>query len=160
MNLEAQLLKIIEDQQLQLKQQQQEQAKALQLIQQQSATIEQLKSYTQTLNDKHSEAVTIVQKYQQIVRNLSEQTISPNFSQSVQESLKAQLQTRLSDLVQNLSIENQVKTLIANSLPSLVQAEIEEQLKPLAEKIIKRMSSVEQYQQKLADLTQQLSTRL
>ena len=106
MSLEAQLLKIIEEQQLQLKQQQQEQQKALELIQAQSMTIEELKSFTQTLNEKHSEAVKIVQKYQQITQKLSAQTISADFSQAIQENLKTQLQTRLSDLVQNLQIEN------------------------------------------------------
>ena len=131
MSLEAKLLKIIEEQQLQLKQQQQEQQKALELIQVQSATIEQLNGYTKTLNEKHSEAVTIVQKYQQMVQKLSEQTISATYSQSVQESLKAQLQTRLSDLVQNMSIENQAKSLIVDILPNMVQAEIEQQLKPM-----------------------------
>ena len=49
MNLESQLLKIIEEQQNQLKQQQQEQEKALQIIQQQSLTIEQLKNYVNEL---------------------------------------------------------------------------------------------------------------
>ncbi|MFW2065009.1 hypothetical protein, partial [Acinetobacter ursingii] len=82
----------IEEQQLQLKQQQQEQQKALELIQVQSATIEQINGYTKTLNEKHSEAVTIVQKNQQIVRNLSEQTISPNISQKLHENLESQLQ--------------------------------------------------------------------
>ena len=160
MTLEAQLLKIIEDQQFQLKQQQQAQEEALQLIQAQSATINELKQYTQTLNNKHNEAVKIVQKYQQIVRELSEQTISATFSQDVQESLKIQLQTRLNDLVQNLQIENQVHSLIKQEIPLLVQAEIERQLKPMTEQIIKRMSSVEQYQQKLAELIQTVSSRL
>jgi hypothetical protein len=44
--------------------------------------------------------------------------------------------------------------------PNMVQAEIEQQLKPMTEQIIKRMSSVEQYQQKLAELIQQISSRL
>ena len=106
MSLEAQLLKIIEDQQLQLKQQQQAQEEALQLIQAQSATINELKQYTQTLNSMHNEAVKIVQKYQKFVQELSEQTISATFSQDVQQNLKVQLQTRLNDLVQNLQIDN------------------------------------------------------
>ena len=160
MSLEAQLLKIIEEQQLQLKQQQQEQQKALELIQAQSATINGLNQFTKTLNEKHNEAVQIVKKYQQITQELSAQTISTTFSQTVQESLKSQLQTRLSDLVQNLSIENQAKSLIVEILPNMVQAEIEQQLKPMTEQIIKRMSSVEQYQQKLAELIQQISSRL
>ncbi|MCX2633090.1 hypothetical protein OQ642_25710 [Klebsiella pneumoniae] len=101
MKLEAQLLKIIEDQQLQLKQQQQKLAEALEYIQAQSASIEQLKSYTNTLNSKHNEAVKIVQKYQKFVQELSEQTSAAKFSQTIQENLKVQLQTRLSDLVQN-----------------------------------------------------------
>lgn len=158
--LETQLLRIIEDQQLQLKQQQQEQETALQLIQQQSATIEELKSYTQTLNEKHSEAVTIVRKYQQIVRNLSEQTISPNFSQKLQEYLNSQLQEHLRELVMSLSIDSEVKQIIRKELPVLAQIEIEQQLKPMTEQITERMRSVERYQQKLAELIQQVSSRL
>jgi hypothetical protein len=75
--IEAQLLKIIEEQQQQRATTAEEQA--LQLIQQQS-TIRELESYTKTLNEKHSEAVKIVQKYQQIVQSLSEPTISADFS--------------------------------------------------------------------------------
>ena len=45
------------------------------------------------------------------------------FSQAIQENLKTQLQTRLSDLVQNLQIENQAKAILANSLPRLAQSE-------------------------------------
>ena len=145
---------------MQLKQQQQEQQKALELIQVQSATIEQLNGYTKTLNEKHSEAVTIVQKYQQIVRNLSEQTISPNFSQKLHENLESQLQEHLKELVMSLNIDSEVKQIIRKELPNMVQAEIEQQLKPMTEQIIKRMSSVEQYQQKLAELIQQISSRL
>ena len=145
---------------MQFKQQQQEQQKALELIQVQSATINGLNQFTKTLNEKHNEAVQIVKKYQQITQELSEQTISATFLQSVQEGLKAQLQTRLSDLVQNMSIENQAKSLIVEILPNMVQAEIEQQLKPMTEQISKRMTSVEQYQQKLAELIQQISSRL
>ena len=128
MNLESQLLKIIEEQQHQLKQQQLEQEKALQLIQLQSQTIEQLKSYTRTLQEKHSETVKIVQKYQQIVQNLSEQTISPNFSKKLHENLESQLQEHLSELVMSLNIDSEVKQIIRKELPKLVQAEIEQQL--------------------------------
>ncbi|MDR8174183.1 hypothetical protein XB94_18265 [Acinetobacter baumannii] len=160
MNLESQLLKIIEEQQHQLKQQQLEQEKALQLIQLQSQTIEQLKSYTRTLNDKHSETVKIVQKYQQIVQNLSEQTISPHFSTKLHETLECQLHERLSELVTSLSLDLEVKQLIRKELPTLAQIEIEKQLKPMSEKITERMHSVEQYQQKLAELIQQVSSRL
>ena len=119
--LEAQLLKIIEDQQLQLKQQQQAQEEALQLIQAQSATINELKQYTQTLNSMHNEAVKIVQKYQKFVQELSEQTISATFSQDVQQNLKVQLQTRLNDLVQNLQIDNQVKNQVSKIIPQAVE---------------------------------------
>ena len=160
MSLEAQLLKIIEEQQLQLKQQQQEQQKALELIQVQSATINGLNQFTKTLNEKHNEAVQIVKKYQQITQELSEQTISATFSQDVQQNLKVQLQTRLNDLVQNLQIDNQVKNQVSKIIPQAVELEINSQLKPLAEQITARMSSVEQYQQKLAELIQQISSRL
>ena len=158
--LEIQLLRIIEDQQLQLNQHLHVLLTSFQLIKQQSATIEQLKSYTQTLNEKHSEVVTIVRKYQQIVRNLSEQTISPNFSQKLQENLKSQLQEHLSELVMSLNIDSEVKQIIRKELPNLAQIEIEQQLKPMTEQIIERMRSVERYQQKLAELIQQVSSRL
>lgn len=160
MTLEAQLLKIIEEQQHQLKQQQLEQEKALQLIQLQSQTIEQLKSYTKTLNEKHSEAVKIVQKYQQIVQQLSEQTISPHFSTKLHETLECQLHERLSELVTSLSLDLEVKQLICKELPTLAQIEIEKQLKPMSEKITERMHSVERFQQKLAQLIQQVSSKL
>ena len=160
MKLESQLLKIIEEQQQQLKKQQLEQEKALQLIQLQSQTIEQLKSYTRTLQEKHSETVKIVQKYQQIVQNLSEQTISPHFSTKLHETLECQLHERLSELVTSLSLDLEVKQLIRKELPTLAQIEIEKQLKPMSEKITERMHSVEQYQQKLAELIQQVSSRL
>ena len=160
MTLEAQLLKIIEEQQNQLKQQQQEQEKALQLIQQQSATIEQLKQYTKTLNDKHSEAVKIVQKYQQIVQELSEQTISVTFLQTVQDNLQAQLQIHLNTLVKDLKIENQVHSLIEKELLILVQNEIEKQTGPLAQQMKEKLDSVSNYHEKLHRLVQTLSLRL
>ena len=109
---------------------------------------------------EHTEAVKIVQTYQQIVQSLSEPTISAHFSQTIQDNLKALLQTHLSDLVQNLQIDTQVNAQIANILPNLVQQEISTQIEPLAEKITERMHSVEQYQQKLAQLIQRISTQL
>jgi hypothetical protein len=61
---------------------------------------------------------------------------------------------------ESLNIDSEVKQIIRKELPNMVQAEIEQQLKPMTEQIIKRMSSVEQYQQKLAELIQQISSRL
>jgi predicted glycosyl hydrolase (DUF1957 family) len=49
MNLEAQLLQIIEQQQQQLKEQQKQQEQALQLIQAQNRTIDELESYNNKL---------------------------------------------------------------------------------------------------------------
>ena len=121
---------------------------------------QQVKQYTQTLNSMHNEAVKIVQKYQKFVQELSEQTISATFSQDVQQNLKVQLQTRLNDLVQNLQIDNQVKNQVSKIIPQAVELEINSQLKPLAEQITERMSSVEQFQQKLAQLIQQVSSKL
>ncbi|KQD44110.1 hypothetical protein APD12_06265 [Acinetobacter pittii] len=60
----------------------------------------------------------------------------------------------------SLNIDSEVKQIIRKELPKLVQAEIEQQLKPMTDQIIKRMNSVEQYQQKLAELIQQVSSRL
>jgi uncharacterized coiled-coil DUF342 family protein len=160
MSLEAQLLKIIEDQQLQLKQQQQAQSEALQLIQAQSATIDELKQYTKTLNDKHHEAVKIVQKYQQITQELSGQTISPNFSKKLHENLEYQLQEHLSELVMSLNIDSEVKQIIRKELPKLVQIEIEKQINPLALQMKEKFDSVSSYHEKFQDLVQKISSRL
>ena len=160
MKLEAQLLKIIEEQQLQLQQQQQKLAEALEYIQAQSATIEQLQSYTKALNEQQTEAAHIVTKYQQIVRQLSEQSISATLPQTLQDSLQVQLQTRLNNLVKNLQIENQVHNLIKQEMPILVQAEIEKQVAPLAEQLTEKMHSAQQYHKKFEDLIHQISSRL
>ena len=160
MSLEAQLLKIIEDQQLQLKKQQQSQSEALDSIKTQSATIDQLKQYTKTLNDKHHEAVKIVQNYQRITQELSEQTISPIFSQKLHENLESQLQEHLKELVMSLNIDSEVKQIIRKELPNLVQIEIEKQIKPLALQMKEKFDSVSSYHEKFQDLIQKISLRL
>ena len=100
MSLEAQLLKIIEDQQLQLKQQQQAQEEALQLIQAQSATINELKQYTQTLNSMHNEAVKIVQKYQVRARTVRANYLSNFFTRCTTE-----LESTVADTFKRFSAE-------------------------------------------------------
>ena len=115
MTLEAQLLQIIEEQQHQLKQQQEQQQQAFQLIQQQGRTINELENYTAILREKHSEAVQVVKRYQTIVKQLSEQTIPPHFSDSLQRDLQQQLEKRLTALVDCLNIEQQ----ITKALPRL-----------------------------------------
>ena len=66
MNLEAQLLQIIEQQHQQLKEQQKQQEQALQLIQAQNRTIDELENYNNKLvnycnqlNEKESELINI-----------------------------------------------------------------------------------------------------
>lgn len=164
MSLEAQLLRIIEEQQQQLLQQQQQlqrqqqvQEEALQLIQAQSATINELKQYTQTLNNKHSEAVKMTQEYQKVVRKLLEQTISPHFSRNLQASLETQLQATLKDLVTSLNVEKEAKTLLKKSLPILVQEEILLQLQPLTEAVLEKTISLERSQEELKPLITQMS---
>ncbi len=160
MTLEAQLLQIIEEQQKMLKEQQRAQQASLELLQVQSRTIEQLKTLTHTLGDRHSEAKRTIEQYQQTVQKLSEQTISPTFTKNVQETLERQLETHLAELVQTLEIENSVEAMIQRSLPKMIQREIDERIKPLARQLSEKMTSVEQYQQKLADLIQKISSRL
>lgn len=156
MTLEAQLLQIIEEQQHQLKQQQEQQQQAFQLIQQQGRTINELENYTAILREKHSEAVQVVKRYQTIVKQLSEQTIPPHFSDSLQRDLQQQLEKRLTALVDCLNIEQQ----ITKALPRLTQTEIEKQLEPLTKQVIEKIASAEQYQRGLRDLIQTLSTKL
>jgi hypothetical protein len=74
--------------------------------------------------------------------------------------LESQLQEHLSELVMSLNIDSEVKQIIRKELPPLALNEIEKQIKPLTEQIIKKMDSVEQYQGKLADLIQEVSSRL
>lgn len=166
-SLEAQLLRIIEEQQQQLKQQQQQQQEALTLIQAQARTIEELESYTETLKNRNSKLiernnllVEQITTYRGIVKKLSEQTVSEHFSEALQNELATVLKTHVTKLVSSLDVQEELRSLLREILPSLVQAEIEKQTKPLANQISERMNSVEQYQQKLADLIQDISSRL
>ena len=137
---------------------------------QQESQIEQKDGYASTvINDyraataaaqRATEAAHIVTKYQQIVRQLSEQSISATLPQTLQDSLQVQLQTRLNNLVKNLQIENQVHNLIKQEMPILVQAEIEKQVAPLAEQLTEKMHSAQQYHKKFEDLIHQISSRL
>lgn len=158
--LQAHLLAVIEEQQQQLKQQQLKQEEALKIIQAQAGTIEELKTYTATLNSKHSEAVQVVAKYQEIVRKLGDQTISPHFSQNLQANLAEQLQKQFKTLVSGLSIESQVQEELQVILPTLVQREIEKQTKPLADQISEKLTSVQQYHEKFEALIEEVSSRL
>lgn len=91
---------------------------------------------------------------------LSEQTVSEHFSEALQNELATVLKTHVTKLVSSLDVQEELRSLLREILPSLVQAEIEKQTKPLANQISERMNSVEQYQQKLADLIQDISSRL
>jgi uncharacterized phage infection (PIP) family protein YhgE len=154
--LEAQLLMVIEEQQTQLKEQQQQQEQSLKLIQAQSRTIGELESYTKTLSDKHSLAVEVVKRYQGIVKQLSEQTIPPHFSETLQRDLQQQLEKRLTALLDGLSVEQQ----ISKALPRLTKIEIEKQLEPMTKQVVEKLDSVEHYQQILRDLVERLSGKL
>ena len=90
-------------------------------------------------------------------------TETPAFAVSIyklEKNLNLHLQTRLEKLVGELEIESHTKRLLAEILPNLVQIEIEKQTAPLAMQITERMRSVEQFQQKLAELIQALSGKL
>lgn len=102
----------------------------------------------------------IVKHYQEIVKKLSEQKVSAHFSEALQSELDNLLKTHLVKSLNALEPKTEVKALILSMLPSLVQTEIEKQTKPLTQQIIKKMDSVEQYQGKLADLIQEVSSRL
>ena len=134
-----------------------EQQKALGLHEK---ALQQLEDYTAILLKKSEEEVQIVKRYQEIVKKLSEQTVSEHFSEALQNELATVLKTHVTKLVSSLDVQEELRSLLREILPSLVQAEIEKQTKPLANQISERMNSVEQYQQKLADLIQDISSRL
>ena len=160
MNLEAQLLRIIEEQQNQLKQQQQEQEKVLQIIQQQSLTIEQLKNYVNELVQRSNLVAKENENLVKLIKDLQKPQLSQSLFTNLEKNLNLHLQTRLEKLVGELEIESHTKRLLAEILPNLVQIEIEKQTAPLAMQITERMRSVEQFQQKLAELIQALSGKL
>jgi phage gp29-like protein len=92
----------------------------------------------------------------QIINHLKNPELSESLLQQVENTLRQQLEERLMLLIGRLNIEQQ----ITKALPDLAQSEIEKQLEPLTKQVIEKMSSVEQYQQKLAVLVQTLSTKL
>lgn len=153
MTLEAQLLQIIEQQQKQLE-------SALERLEIQALTIEQLKKYNNVLEQRVNLVVEENNSLVRTIQKLQNPQLSQSLLESLENSLKQQLESHLEHLVTGLNIESQAKTLIRNSLPNMVQAEIESQLKPLTEQVVQRMISVEQYQQKLAELIQKVSSQL
>ena len=105
MNLESQLLKIIEEQQNQLKQQQQEQEKALQIIQQQSLTIEQLKNYVNELVQRSNLVAKENENLVKLIKDLQKPQLSQSLFTNLEKNLNLHLQTRLEKLVGELEIE-------------------------------------------------------
>ena len=156
MNLEAQLLQIIEQQQEQLKEQQKQQEQALQFIQAQNRTIDELENYNRRLVQSCAQLKEKDSEQMQIINHLKNPELSESLLQQVENTLRQQLEERLMLLIGRLNIEQQ----ITKALPDLAQSEIEKQLEPLTKQVIEKMSSVEQYQQKLAVLVQTLSTKL
>ena len=156
MILEAQLLQIIEQQQEQLKEQQKQQEQALQFIQAQNRTIDELENYNRRLVQSCAQLKEKDSEQMQIINHLKNPELSESLLQQVENTLRQQLEERLMLLIGRLNIEQQ----ITKALPDLAQSEIEKQLEPLTKQVIEKMSSVEQYQQKLAVLVQTLSTKL
>ena len=155
-DFEAQLLQIIEQQQEQLKEQQKQQEQALQFIQAQNRTIDELENYNRRLVQSCTQLKEKDSEQMQIINRLKNPELSENLLQQVENTLRQQLEERLMLLIGRLNIEQQ----IAKALPELAQSEIEKQLEPLTKQVIEKMSSVEQYQQKLAALVQTLSMKL
>jgi len=160
MNLEAQLLQIIEQHQQQLKEQQKQLEQALQLIQAQNRTIEELEKYNNELVTHCNHLIEQGNELGNIIKQLQNPTLSADLLQNLENSLKQRLQSHLKQLVTGLNIEDLAKTIIEHILPLMVQDEIKSQLNPMTVQLIEKLSSVEQYQQNLADLTQQISSRL
>ena len=149
MTLEAQLLQIIEQQQQQLQ-------SALQRLEAQSYTIEQLEQYGQNLKQFNETAISRIKQQEEIINKLRNPQLPETLLLKLQSDIQQQLQQHLVKLVGQLNIEQQ----ITKALPRLTQMEIEKQLEPLTEQVIEKMNSVEQYQLKLADLVQRLSAKL
>jgi hypothetical protein len=149
MSLESQLLSIIEQQQQQLQ-------SALQRLEAQSYTIEQLEQYGQNLKQFNETAISRIKQQEEIINKLRNPQLPETLLLKLQSDIQQQLQQHLVKLVGQLNIEQQ----ITKALPRLTQTEIEKQLEPLTKQVIEKIASAEQYQRGLRDLIQTLSTKL
>ncbi len=156
MNLEAQLLQIIEQQQQQLREQQKQQEQALQLIQAQNRTIDELENYNNKLvkhcnqlNEKENELINIIKK-------LQNPKLSEDLLQGLENSLKQRLQSHLEQLVTGLNLKNEINEI----LPTMIYTEIEKQTAPLTEQLQKKLDSVQQYHERFEVLIKKISSRL
>mgnify|MGYP006911821546 CR=1 FL=1 len=149
MSLESQLLSIIEQQQQQLQ-------SALQRLEAQSYTIEQLEQYGQNLKQFNETAISRIKQQEEIINKLRYPQLPETLLLNLQSDIQQQLQQHLVKLVGQLNIEQQ----ITKALPRLTQTEIEKQLEPLTKQVIEKIASAEQYQRGLRDLIQTLSTKL
>ena len=171
MNLEAQLLQIIEQQQEQLKQQQQlleQKCEQLNLVQDQLNktlkeqdkllnALENLDQYT----SRHVDSLTThFNQVEEKIKSLENRALPVNFLNSLQQNLEQQLQQHLQQLVISLNIENQSKSLIEKNLPKMLQTEIEVQITPLVQQFLKEKESVIKFQTEIAALIQNISLKL
>ncbi len=79
------------------------------------------------MEKKNKETEQIVKRYQEIVKKLSEQTVSEHFSEALQTELKEAFKDVIDEVSQLFRPEKEAKDLILIMLPSLVQAELEKQ---------------------------------
>ena len=133
MNLEAQLLQIIEQQQQQLKEQQQ----ALQLIQTQSKTISELESYCNKLITHFNTLTEKEKEMKNHIRQLQNPKLSETLLQNLESSLKQRLQSHLEQLVTGLNLKNEINEL----LPTMIYTEIEKQTAPLTQQLQRKLDS-------------------
>lgn len=167
MNLEAQLLQIIEEQQTQLKQQQQLiEQKCVQLNLVQEKLTKTLKEQGKLLNvlesleqytSRHKDSLTAhFSRVEEKLKSLESQALPEIFLSSLQQKLEQHLQ----QLVTGLNIESQAEAMMQRSLPKILQAEIDKQITPLVQQFLKEKEKVINFQGELAVLVKAISSRL
>ncbi|ENW31418.1 hypothetical protein [Acinetobacter lwoffii] len=167
MNMQAQLLTIIEDQQKKLED-------ALNIIQKQNRTIEQLESFNKELMENRTALLQYQQKLVQALNNIQ----SADLSAKLLSPLENALDNHLKHLIGSLDI----KQLVSEDIKSLIemqfkvfkeqliiqqkntqyQAEeaVEQAVKPIKQQLMSELEVVQKYQQHLQDLIQQISAKL
>ena len=102
MTIEAQLLQIIEQQQKQME-------SALERLEIQALTIEQLKKYNNALEQRVNLVVEENNSLVRTIKKLQNPQLSQSLLESLENSLKQQLESHLEHLVTGLNIESQAK---------------------------------------------------
>ena len=158
MKLEAELLRIVEEQHSKL-------LKSLEMLELKSKTIQEQERYIKNLGQLAERLAERLAEQEKAIQTLRDPRSLEGVLNDLKLSYSAKIEKQLTFLVSNLSIETkveaeveaEVEALLQQRLPILLREEIDKQLRPLTEAVMEKTASLERSQEELKPLITQMS---